>query len=88
MIKEVTSLVTKRRIIAKTDVIYEPAPLDVLCGRGRLFQNYSGNVKMREIVKKHKRQYSNAPHQEKFGIVIELVEMGKRSSKPPVRFLR
>jgi hypothetical protein len=37
--------------------IYCPSPLDVLCGRGKPFQEHSGNVRLAELFEKHQDLY-------------------------------
>jgi len=88
MTKRMNDLSTKKSRFVKAGMVHEPTSLDVLCGRGRPFQNHSGNIRMRSIIKSHRNRYINSPHQEKFAIVIELVENVKRSSEMPARFLR
>jgi hypothetical protein len=37
--------------------IYCPSPLDVLCGRGKPFQQHAGNVCLAELIEKHQDVY-------------------------------
>lgn len=37
--------------------IYCPSPLDVLCGRGKPFQEHAGNVCLAELIEKHQDVY-------------------------------
>jgi hypothetical protein len=70
--------------------ILEPTLRDVLCGRGRPFQNHPGNLRFREIVNRHKKAYLSSPRCNKLDIANDVVdEIKKKSEKDEaVRFLK
>eukprot|EP00980_Cylindrotheca_fusiformis_P003808 scaffold839_cov138-Cylindrotheca_fusiformis.AAC.3 len=61
-----------------------PGSLDILLGRGKIFQDHSGNQKMRKIVEDHVDDYINAEKSIKTQIAWNLVVQLKESAS---RFL-
>jgi hypothetical protein len=64
----------------------EPTPVDILLGRGRPFQDWSGNRRMREVVvERFMVRYQNARRHEKRKIIEDILEILKKAG---VRFLK
>ena len=61
---------------------FRPRPNDVLLGRGRRFHASKGNIRMWNIVCKHKREYNKKRREEKKGfaevVLDEILEDGTR----------
>ena len=61
---------------------------DVLFGRGKIYQNHKGNIRMRQIVSKHKKKYKSLKRTEKWGMVEavyqEITDGGARFLKKSV----
>ena len=59
--------------------IYVPFSMDVLVGKGIPFQNHPGNIRLRELVSDHMKQYDKAGKLEKRTISMEIVDRIKQS---------
>ena len=59
--------------------IHVPFSMDVLVGKGIPFQNHPGNIKLRELVSDHMKQYNKAGKLEKRTISMEIVDRIKQS---------
>jgi hypothetical protein len=66
--------------------IVSPGEHDVLCGRGGHTIHWSGNIKFRALVEKHRERYHAASRVEKGKVVAEVVQMWRKMT-PPGRFL-
>jgi hypothetical protein len=62
-----------------------PRPLDILCGKGKPFQEHSGNLRLHQIVSLYRKSYADAPRHVKQCIVAEIVLRIKQGGS---RFLR
>jgi len=67
-------------------IIKTPGRRDILCGRGKPFQNHSGNVWMRRLVAKRKAGYDATPRNSKgrvtFALINDMHRMGGRFLRP------
>ena len=60
---------------------YEPTSFDVICARGRIAVNHTGNKRFKLIVESSLQRYSNAPSKlAKSAIVSDIVETIRASS--------
>jgi hypothetical protein len=50
-----------------------PGEFDILCGRGRSFQEHSGNRVLRQMVKLHSERYKRAQRRQRAQIASEMV---------------
>ena len=66
--------------------IREPSENDILMGRGGGTNNHVGNRNYRDIIQRHKAQYSQSAKHEKQGFSRSIVDM-IRNLNPPGRFL-
>lgn len=61
---------------------------DILFGRGKIYQNHQGNIRMRQIVSKHKKKYKSLKRSEKWGMIEavykEITDGGARFLKKSV----
>lgn len=65
---------------ASTGVILHPGPLDVLCGRGRPYQDFPGNIRVGQIVDDHVPLYLETQERlAKTMIAISIVQLVQRS---------
>jgi hypothetical protein len=73
------------RLISSVERIDKPEPLDILCGKGKPFQEHTGNLRLHQIVGLYRKSYSDAPRHVKQCIVEEIVQKIKQGGS---RFLR
>ena len=60
---------------------YEPTNFDVVCARGRIAVNHTGNKRFKIIVEQSLQRYSNAPSKlAKSAIVSDIVDTIRKSS--------
>ena len=60
---------------------YEPTNFDVVCARGRIAVNHTGNKRFKLIVESSLQRYSNAPSKlAKSAIVSDIVDTIRKSS--------
>ena len=59
--------------------IHVPFSMDVLVGKGIPFQNHPGNIRLRELVSDHMKQYDKAGKLEKRTIAMEIIDRIKQS---------
>ncbi len=65
---------------ARTGVILHPGPIDVLCGRGRPYQDFPGNIRVGRIVDEHVPLYLETQERlAKTMIAISIVQNIQRS---------
>ena len=73
----------------KRGILLHPTKYDVLCGRGRPYQEHSGNLRLHKIVNSYKAKYSNSTRSEKPVIAEDIVKQIKnRKNNTAGRFLR
>jgi hypothetical protein len=65
-----------------------PGPFDVICGRGRPYQEHHGNKRLHAIVAVHKPRYFISKRHEKKGIAEMIVSSIKNDGTQPGRFLK
>jgi hypothetical protein len=68
--------------------INRPGPFDVICGRGRPYQEHHGNKRLHEIAAVHKPQYLVSKRRFKKGIAEMIVKSIKNDETQPGRFLK
>jgi hypothetical protein len=68
--------------------ISRPGLFDVICGRGRPYQEHLGNIRLHEIVSAHKPLYFNSKRHDKKGIASMIVNSIKNDETQPGRFLK
>jgi hypothetical protein len=68
--------------------INRPEPFDVICGRGRPYQEHHGNKRLHEIAAVHKPQYLVSKRRFKKGIAEMIVKSIKNDETQPGRFLK
>jgi hypothetical protein len=67
---------------------YRPGPFDVICGRGRPYQEHLGNKRLHEIASVHKPKYLISKRRYKKGIAEMIVTSIKNDETQPGRFLK
>ena len=65
--------IEEQRRMDSLGVIDFPSPEDILLGRGRPYQGYSGNLKLAEIIESHRRVYQQARRFDKTCIAMQIV---------------
>jgi hypothetical protein len=65
-----------------------PGLFDVICGRGRPYQEHHGNKRLHEIVAVYKSRYSKSKRHEKKGIAEMIVNSINNDQTQPGRFLK
>jgi hypothetical protein len=68
--------------------IDRPGPFDVICGRGRPYQEHQGNKRLHAIAAVHKPQYLVSKRRYKKGIAEMIVNSIKNDETEPGRFLK
>lgn len=58
---------------------------DILCGRGKCFQNHYGNLRMHEIISAYRERYLRSSRLEKHDLVIDIL---KRIKREGARFVK
>mmetsp|Transcript_16072 Transcript_16072/g.20002 ORF Transcript_16072/g.20002 Transcript_16072/m.20002 type:complete len:405 (-) Transcript_16072:235-1449(-) len=69
------------------ELILEPHPNDVLCGRGNHANNHIGNEYFRSLIKQNESEYARAPKKAKKLYARKIVD-NIRQRNPPGRFLK
>jgi len=70
----------------KMELILEPGPHDVLCGRGGGSQNHIGNKEYRSVIAANKLKYISSERREKT-LLVESIVKAVRMQDPPGQFL-
>jgi hypothetical protein len=75
---DIAQIGSLRTIMQKNDGVHKvkkqkPGEFDILCGRGRSFQDHSGNRILRQLVKLHSKKYRRAKRSHKAQIASEIV---------------
>jgi hypothetical protein len=79
----------KRRPSFLSDVrIDKPGIFDVICGRGRPYQEHPGNIRLHAIVAGHRPRYFSSKRNNKKGIAEMIVNSIKNDETQPGRFLK
>jgi hypothetical protein len=68
--------------------IKRPGPFDVICGRGRPYQEHHGNKRLHRIAAMYKPRYFKSKRTEKKGIAETIVNSIKNDETEPGRFLK
>ena len=68
--------------------ITRPGPFDIICGRGRPYQEHHGNKRLHEIAAVYKPGYFRSKRNEKKGIAEMIVNSIKNDETQPGRFLK
>jgi hypothetical protein len=68
--------------------INRPGLFDVICGRGRPYQEHRGNIRLHEIVALHRSSYFNSKRSDKKGVAKMIVNAIKNDETQPGRFLK
>jgi hypothetical protein len=67
----------------------EPTLRDVLCGRGKPFQDHPGNLRLHKIVNRHQEKYLSSRRYNKLAITEDIVEeIKKPGNGEAARFLK
>jgi hypothetical protein len=82
---ERTAKSAKRKITVHHQQIKQPGQFDILCGRGRPFQEHPGNLLLRQVVDLHRERYKTAERNHRGAIADEVVVALKASRN---RFLK
>jgi len=87
--KEAFPISSKRQGNFDLPAMMYPNPQDVLFGRGRPYQLHEGNLRMKEIVARHKKEYQDTPRHLKQRITRRVIrEIRDTTAATPVRFMR
>jgi hypothetical protein len=78
-------IVEEKRRKAAGKIISSTAKFDILLGRGRPFQEFSGNVGLAVVIDVHRNKYQSAKRGDKTVICDKIVEIIKKSGG---RFLK
>jgi hypothetical protein len=78
----------KPRTILSDVRIDKPGLFDVICGRGKPYQEHYGNKRLHDIVAVHKTRYFDSKRRDKKGIAEMIVNSIKNDETQPGRFLK
>lgn len=67
---------------------YTVSPFDVICARGKMALNHSGNRRFRVIVKMHLERYSKAANKFEKSLIVSQVVDSVRESSPGGGFIK
>lgn len=84
----INNQVTKKSRTLPDERINRPKESDVICGRGRPYQEHPGNIRLHEIVAVHRSRYFDSKRSDKKGIAKMIVNSIKHDGTQPGRFLK
>ena len=67
----------KKKLISATKIVDYPLSTDIVLGRGKPFHTFSGNVRLANLVEKHRAVYQKSSRSEKTAISNEMLEIVK-----------
>lgn len=75
-----TNQASNNQMIPLSDT-FQPGPMDVICAKGKVALNHSGNQRFREMIRSRLEDYSNATSRlQKSFIVSEIVNAVRQAS--------